>query len=71
MHAVINHLGDPILTARALTTCFPKGTASGDKKRLIEIEGRTEKESNDIMIKRVLEQAEILRKEDHAETVAS
>jgi len=64
MHDVISKVGDPVLTARALTICFPKGTASDEKRRLIDQEDWTEKEAHDLIVKRVTQKAEELQEQE-------
>lgn len=66
MHDVISMIGDPVLTARALTICFPKGSASDEKRRLIDQEDWTEKEAHALIVKRVTEKAEEIQEHEMA-----
>lgn len=64
MHDVISKIGDPVLTARALTICFPKGSASDEKRRLIDQEDWTEKQAHELIVQRVTAKAEELQAEE-------
>lgn len=70
MNACIEKIGDPTLTARALTACFPKGSAETDMNLLVEKEGKTESEAKAILLQRALDQAEAIRLNETSTSIA-
>ncbi|CAM3787186.1 hypothetical protein VRRI112168_00420 [Vreelandella rituensis] len=61
MQEAISKIGDPILTARALTNMFPKGSAESELRRLMDQEDKTTNQAKAIIVNRVIEKAENLR----------
>lgn len=61
LQSVLEHVGDPILSARALTELFPNGTAERDIDRLCKDRDLTKNQAVDVLIKRVNERAKELQ----------
>lgn len=66
MKQALEHLGDPILTARALTAIFPKGSAESEVDRLQLHEGLTETEAKNKLAEKAIHRAEQIRLEESA-----
>lgn len=63
MNDVLQRLGDPIMTARALTKLFPKGSAESELDRLVDHDSMTKSEAKAMIVDRVIDEARSIMKE--------
>lgn len=64
MQEVLREIGDPVLTARALTVLFPGGSAGKEIDRLKKEQEMTDKEAQRVLIARAIDRSKELQRSD-------